>query len=136
VFKPSIVEKLKITFIYTSLQTDGKKVTHCILAKHSKCSRGFAGKIIKEVKDHEGVVDPSSKKENCQTGIGSRCLMGNDIHMMERSLRDYQACQNPLFHNFSSKGCPTEQACARHLCHLATSSDEKISYATKNSLNA
>eukprot|EP00978_Attheya_sp_CCMP212_P032327 scaffold125706_cov56-Attheya_sp.AAC.3 len=97
----SLVKKLRITDIYTSLQSDeGNKVTYRMLAKHAKCSRGFAGKIIKEIEEYGGVVDPSLKKKNCQTGIGSRCLTGDNIHIIlrlrqenpARSLRDYQAC--------------------------------------------
>eukprot|EP00978_Attheya_sp_CCMP212_P049313 scaffold648213_cov55-Attheya_sp.AAC.1 len=36
------------------------------------CSRIFAGKIIKEVEEYGGAVDPSLKKKRCRTGIGSR----------------------------------------------------------------
>eukprot|EP00978_Attheya_sp_CCMP212_P003308 scaffold6823_cov45-Attheya_sp.AAC.2 len=57
---------------YRSLQSEGNKVTYRMLAKHAKCSRGFAGKIIKEVEEYGGVVDPSSKKKRCRTGIGPR----------------------------------------------------------------
>jgi hypothetical protein len=43
-----------------------------MLAKHAKCPSGFAGKIIKEVEEYGGVVDPSSKKKRGRTGIGLR----------------------------------------------------------------
>eukprot|EP00978_Attheya_sp_CCMP212_P031292 scaffold117710_cov54-Attheya_sp.AAC.4 len=70
-----LVEKKRISdmYRYTSLQSEGNKVTYRMLTKHAKCSRGFAGKIIiKEVEEYGGVVDPSSKKKRCRTGIGSR----------------------------------------------------------------
>eukprot|EP00978_Attheya_sp_CCMP212_P000175 scaffold305_cov60-Attheya_sp.AAC.8 len=58
---------------YTSLQSEGNKVTYRMLAKHAKFSRGFARKIIiKEVKEYGGVIAPSSKKKRCRTGIVSR----------------------------------------------------------------
>eukprot|EP00978_Attheya_sp_CCMP212_P035844 scaffold158434_cov51-Attheya_sp.AAC.2 len=69
----SLVEKIRISDINTSLQSEGNKVAYRMLAKHAKCSRGFAGKITKEVDEYGGVVDPSSKKKKrCRTGIGSR----------------------------------------------------------------
>jgi hypothetical protein len=95
----SVVEKMRMADIYTSLKSEGKKVTCRMLAKHAKGSPNFAQKIIKEVEEYGGVIDPSSKKK-CQTGIGSRCMTGHDISIIlrlcqenpARSLRDYQAC--------------------------------------------
>eukprot|EP00978_Attheya_sp_CCMP212_P026071 scaffold85036_cov49-Attheya_sp.AAC.1 len=86
----------------TSLQSEGNNVTYCMLAaKHAKCSRGFAWKIIKEVEEVWGGGWPIIKEEEMSNwNRVKRCLMGDNKHLilclrqqesLSRSLRDYQA---------------------------------------------